>query len=396
MKPSPPLVLLLTALLLVGSAAGDDWSQFGGGADRQGDSDEQLAPGAAPAWSGPPGGSTHAGPVISDGVLCVVNRASTVRGYDAASGALRWTTSLGGEGDQTSTPAAAKGRLVLAAGDGRVVCLAIGTGAVLWTASEAGGPRASVALANDVVVVNQGFPSRKLRALDLVTGVLRWEQILSQVAYSSPAIAGNLVLVGTNKGAYEARSLSDGSSVWSFPTTGKVLLSAPAVAGSQAYLLPGGADTRLYQVHTDPAQWAGNWSIVLNDAAPPGPGWARMGVQRATSTPAWTGQYVVCVVRFDYTMDRVSPWYVPDEYISRERIYVVDPAGPSIVWQAALSSQTSSRQQDVPALGLCPSPLVLNDGVTTWLASASSLGATFRYLRADDGTPGATFTLAGQ
>lgn len=388
--------LLLCLAAGAGAAWADDWTQFGGGAERQGTSGERFAPGTGAAWSGAAQGATRAGPVVSDGVLVVAARSNTVRGYDAASGALLWTQALGGEGDLTSTPAAARGRAVVALGDGRVVCLALATGEVLWSASSGGGPRAAVALSGETVVVSQGFPSRKLRALDLLSGQTRWEQDLGQVAYSSPAIRDGLVVVGTNGGAYEARSLSDGSAVWTFTTAGKVLLSAPALSADHAYLLPGGADGRLYRVHRDQAQWGSNWTVSLTDPSVPGPGWALLGTQRATSTPAWTGQFVVCVVRFDYTRDTAAPWYVADSYISRERIYVVDPSGPSIVWQADVASQTVSRQQDVPALGLCPSPVVLFDGTTTWLGVASSLDATLRYYRADTGAAGPVYSLAGQ
>ena len=397
-----PLLLRRCALsaLLLSATAGlifaDDWTQFGGGAEREGTSGERLAPGTGAAWSGAPQGSMRAGPVVSDGVLVVADRGNQVRGYDAASGAVLWTRALGGKGDLTSTPAARQGRAVVATGDGRVVCLALATGEVLWTASAGGGPRAAVALSVNTVVVSQGFPSRKLRALDLLTGQTLWEQTLGQVAYSSPAIRNGLVVVGTNAGSYEARSLSDGSAVWTFASTGKVLLSAPALIGSHAYLLPGGTDPRLYRVHTDQAQWGTNWNLSLTDPSVPGPGWALMGTQRATSTVAWTGQHVVCVVRFDYTRDTVAPWFVADNYISRERIYVVDPAGPSIVWQGDVASQNVSRQQDVPALGLCPSPVVLFDGTTTWLGVASSIDATLRYFRADTGAAGPTHTLTGQ
>lgn len=378
------------------AAWADDWTQFGGGPERQGTSGERFAPGTGSAWSAAAQGETRAGPVVSDGVLVVVDRSSTVRGYDAASGALLWTQALGGEGDQTSTPAARQGRAVVALGDGRVVCLALASGEVLWTASAGGGPRAAVALSGDTVVVSQGFPSRKLRALDLLSGQTLWEQTLGQVAYSSPAVLNGLVVVGTNDGRYEARSLSEGSAVWTFATTGKVLLSAPALVGDHAYLLPGGSDGNLYRVHRDQAQWGTNWTLALTDPSVPGPGWALMGTQRATSTVAWTGQHLVCVVRFDYTRDTAAPWFVADNYLSRERIYVVDPAGPSIVWQGDVASQSVSRQQDVPALGLCPSPVVLFDGTTTWLGVASSIDATLRYYRADTGAAGPVHSLAGQ
>jgi putative pyrroloquinoline-quinone binding quinoprotein/fibronectin type III domain protein len=391
-----PAWTLLALACAAAPALADDWTQFGGGAERQGASGERSAPGTGSVWSGGAQGSTRAGPVVSDGVLVTAERGGVVRGYLAASGALLWTQSLGGEGDLTSTPAASRGRAVVALGDGRVACLALATGEVLWTASAGGGPRAAVALSGETLVVSQGFPSRKLRALDLVSGQTRWEQTLGQVAYSSPAIRDGLVVVGTNGGTYEARSLSDGSSVWTYPTTGKVLLSAPALVGDHAYLLPGGADPRLYRVHRDQAQWGTNWTLSLSDPSVPGPGWALMGTQRATATAAWTGQHVVCVVRYDYTRDTVAPWFVADNYISRERIYVVDPTGPSIVWQADLANQSVSRQQDVPALGLCPSPVVLFDGTVTWLGVASSLDATLRYYRADTGAVGPVHNLAGQ
>ncbi|MGE0708747.1 MAG: PQQ-binding-like beta-propeller repeat protein [Planctomycetota bacterium] len=392
---SGSLLLLLAVLAGAGAARADDWTQLAGGAARRGSTSERTAPGTGAAWSAPGGGVTRAGPVCQDGVVVTVDEQGLARGLDEATGALRWTRALGGR-DLTSTPAAGRGRVVLCTGGGDVVCLAVGTGQVLWQVACGGGPRASVALEDDVVVINQGFPSRKLRALDLLTGAQRWERDLGQIGYSSPAVAEGVVCLGTTDGRYEARALSDGAQRWSYPTSGTALLTPPALVLGQAFLLPGGADARLHRVALDPAQWGGNWTLTLADPVPPTPSWSLMGVLRSTATPVWTGQYVVCVVRFDYTQDKAAPWWVPDTYTSRERIYVIDPAGPSVRWQADVASQVAATQQSVPPFGHCPAPVVISDGTTTWIGVASSLGASFRWYRASDGAAAGNFALAGE
>lgn len=403
------LLLLLCAaggLWGLGAAGGlcapawaDEWGQQGGSSDRRGRSGERVGPGSAPAWSAAAGRCT-AGVVIADGYLVQVEAGGRVRACAAATGTPAWTRDLGAR-DVQATPAAGRGRVVIALGDGRVVCLALASGELLWSTAAGGGPRAALALSEGQVVVSQGFPSRALRSLSLETGAALWAVELGQVGYSTPAIGAGLVVVGTNSGRFEARRLSDGAPAWTFDTGGRVLLAGAALDGSHAYLAPGGADARLYGVALDRSQASQDWSVALPDPiAPSWPGWALMGVQRATSTPSLTatsgGTYVVVILRFDYTLDTKAPWYVADTYVSRERVFVVDPRGPSIVWQAALGSQTSGEADAVPAFGRCPEALSFNDGASEWLALSSSLGATLGFYRAQDGVTQGGFSLAGQ
>ena len=392
----------LCALLgLSAGAQADEWGQQGGGAERRGRSGERVGPGANSAWSAS-AGACSAGLVIADGYLIQVEAGGRIRAYLAAGGAPVWTRDLGAR-DLQSTPAAGRGRVVIALGDGRVVCLSLASGDLLWSASAGGGPRAALALAGDRVIVSQGFPSRVLRALSLESGQPLWTVELSQVGYSAPALGADLVVVGTNSGRFEARRLSDGALAWTFDTGGRVLLAGAALDASRAFLAPGGDDSRLYRVALDRAQTSSDRSLALNDPlAPTWPGWALMGVQRATSSPTLIStaggatRWVAVTVRFDYTLDTKAPWYVADTYVSRERVFVIDPSGPSIVWQAALGSLTSAEAEAVPAFGHCPAPVSFSDGASEWLALSSSLGATLGYYRAQDGAPQGGFALPGQ
>ena len=100
------------------------------------------------------------------------------------------------------------------------------------------GPRAALAIEGATVYASLGFPSRRLQAIDLLGGNLVWEQDLPQVAYSPPAVGSGLVVAGTDNGTYEARAVADGAVRWSYPTTGRVLLSAPMLTGDSVFQLP--------------------------------------------------------------------------------------------------------------------------------------------------------------
>lgn len=388
--------LLCASLLLAGVAArADDWAQLGGGPDRAGRSGERLSPDGARAWRADTGGETHAGVVVADGVVVVAAADGTVRALYEADGAPRWSRSLGGA-DLDATPAAGQGRVVVALGDGRVVCLALDTGATLWERGQVGGPRAAVAVADGVALVSLGFPSRSLVCLELDGGATRWQVELPQLGYAPPAVADDLVVVGTDDGAYQARRLSDGAHVWTFATQGRVLLSGPALGGGGALLLPGGKDPHLYRVDVDDGAWPGaNRTVALADPSPP-PSWSILGYALSTSTPAWSGARVVAVVRHDYVLDEVEPWWVADRYLVKEQVVSIDSATATVAWTVSLGEARGPTPEAIPPLGVCPAPALFNDGAAAWVACASSLAAKVRFLRLSDGGAGGEVDVTGE
>ncbi|RMG18071.1 MAG: hypothetical protein D6731_02905 [Planctomycetota bacterium] len=385
--PGPAIRSLLGAVLLFAGApaVAGDWPQIGGGPGRTPEAREAASPeGAAPAWRASLGGAAAAGCAVADGVLVAATRSGEVRAYDAANGTLRWRKALGGA-PTTATPALAAGRAVVATGDGRILALALETGALLWERAFEGGARAAPVVSADTVVATLGFPSRRLVALDLRTGRTRWEVTLEQLAYASPAASQDVVVVGTDAGNYQARRLANGELLWQRAASGRVLLSSVLVEGDSVFVLPGGASARLQRLALDGGS-GGDWTLDLPEPGRPTPSWSVVGWTATSSTPALLGDgSLACAVRFDALLDAEAPFGAPERFVSRERLYVVDPAGPRVRWYTDLAQLDAPTHAEVPDLGTLPPPLPLERGGVPWVGVASSLEASLRFFAARDG-----------
>lgn len=387
----PRTLLSLGLVALLGAARAEDWPQQGGGPDRGGLARERAGPGTTPCWSVDLGERLLCSPVVADGLVIVVAEAGTVRALDEATGALRWARTLD---PIAAAPACGRGRVVLASGQGRVTCLALESGAVLWDRPGAGGgPRAAVGLDGTTVLLSLGFPVHTVQALDLLTGAVRWSEQGSAIGYSPPAVGGGLAIFGANDGRYAARDLATGALLWSYPTGGKVLLSSALIAGQAAFLLPGGDEGRLFAVPLDPARWAAEaWSVALDDPAPP-PSWAVLGLRVATCSPAWSGDRVVGVVRFEWMLDLAEPWFTADTWTLHERAFTVDPATRAVTWSAALGQEDQPGAWARPPFGHCPAPVTLVDQAGgRHVARAHSLAARLDW-HSPDGAPQGSLAL---
>ncbi len=129
-------------------------------------------------------------PVAAGGLVVVASTDGSVRAFDHATGAARWTTWC--EGPVNGTPTIAGGRVVVAAGDGAVYAFAAGDGHRRWRHRIAPSPEliplyglpGSPWPANASVVVDGGTvyavagmplsPGTTVAAIDLASGAARW------------------------------------------------------------------------------------------------------------------------------------------------------------------------------------------------------------------------------
>lgn len=380
----------LAAVALVASTAAraDDWPQRGGAPDGTSRAGERTAPGTTGAWSTSLNQRVVAGAVVADDTVVVVGEAGVVHALSATTGQPRWTRDLGRPGC-VATPACGPGRVVVARGDGRFVCLALETGAVLWEWAAEGGPRAAPAVTDGLALVAPGFPSTSVVALDLATGAPRWQVDLGQLADAALAARDGRAVVGCNDGAYSALALDTGAPLWRFQTPGRVYLAGAALTAEHVLLAPGGADATLRRVDPDPLRWTtANTAAAFGDPDAP-PAALIQGTAVSTSTPTWTGTRAVALVRFDHALDTDGDG-VPDRWVCNERLVVVDPAAGAVTWSGAIASVDATSQNVVPPFGHCPSPIAVDGPDGAWLLVASSLEASARWLRAD-GAAGPSF-----
>ena len=184
------------------------------------------------------------------GFVGVGNPVDGVMAFDTAKGSVLWTVSFhedaGRDLDVGATPLVASlaGREVVADGSNAGVfdVLDAQTGSIVWSrfvvpGSAVHGLIASPAFDGALLYVASASQPTGMSALDLVTGEFRWQQLTELPIYSAPAVGRDVVVFGTGDvfgdphvGMLVALSTRDGSVVWSFDMKSSVF-SSPAIAG---------------------------------------------------------------------------------------------------------------------------------------------------------------------
>jgi outer membrane protein assembly factor BamB len=202
-------------------------------------------------WRRPLNERMGASPGVADGRVFVVSFQGQIRAFDALDGKLLWQKALGAASE--SSPQVVEGRLLFAASDGRVRALDPATGRALWVTDVGAKVTMAVTVVNGLAIV--GDYGGDVHALDLRTGRQRWhthiggqlyagiaaqdgrlfvassthknltallqsnghelwQEDLHGFAYSGPAVAGSIVVVGSYDGHLRAFKATDGSLLW--------------------------------------------------------------------------------------------------------------------------------------------------------------------------------------
>ena len=216
-----------------------------------------------------------AGPVESDGggsrrkLLLVAGGVAAAAAIAAGAFVV-----LGGDDDPsdagaTTTPSAVTGAVSSTVPASSVAPTTEGAtaqaGAVLWKA-QTDGPLASVkgpAVEGDAVV----FASQdgSVYRVDRTSGAVVWEAPISELIFSSPAIAGDSVVVGSPNGLFSL-ALADGSVRWNAAPTAS-MQSSPFVDGDTVYV--GSDDGNVYAV--DLATGTSRWTVPLDGSVSSSP-----------------------------------------------------------------------------------------------------------------------------
>ncbi len=117
-------------------------------------------------------------------------------------------------------------RLFAATEDGRVLCLDLRLGALIWSAEPGGRITMPAAIGANLVLVasakDAGSAAGSIRALDRTTGVTIWVRDYER-AFTSPLLLdGSTVYVGSSDGALYALKSNGGDVIWKSPTSGVV------------------------------------------------------------------------------------------------------------------------------------------------------------------------------
>jgi outer membrane protein assembly factor BamB len=270
--PSRPALILLS-LALATPAAGGSGSQFRG-VQFRGDAAHtgvfsDVTPGRhfhGLQWRFATGGAVVSSPVMANGVVYVGSGDGKLYAIDAERGVARWSVEAGSA--VQSSPAVADEVVYAVNRDGVLIAVGAEQGRELWrfaTGPERPWPWghesgdyfvSSPAIAGDLVLL--GAADGWVYALARRTGRLRWKHDTGARIRASVAVADGRVFAGTAGGRLHALDLLTGEERWVFETSGvgldsadfgydrRTLQSSPAVADGIVYV--GARDGFLYAV----------------------------------------------------------------------------------------------------------------------------------------------------
>jgi outer membrane protein assembly factor BamB len=175
-------------------------------------------------WKFPTGEVVHGSPAVVGGVVYVGGFDSRLHALDAETGAERWSFQAGLDpvahnqvGFQAS-PAVAEGAVFIGCRDGHVYALDAATGKKRWDYPTSKSWVNTTPAVRDGVVYAGTSDSSRVMALDARSGRLRFNFDAKAYVFSSPALAGDLLFVGSHGGRLHALDARSGKLAWTFQT----------------------------------------------------------------------------------------------------------------------------------------------------------------------------------
>jgi outer membrane protein assembly factor BamB len=190
-------------------------------------------------WAFHTGNVVHASPAVAGDTVYVGSWDSYFYALDAATGALRWKFKTGDDPDIhnhvgiQSSATVAGGVVYFGSRDAHVYALDAKTGRQKWTFATVGGAWASSspAVSGGRIYFGEGS-SGLFRALDAATGTKIFTLEGVNAPFSSPAVAGTLLYVGTADGKIAGIDLAAHKLAWSFQTGDEPAAGTPAPAAN--------------------------------------------------------------------------------------------------------------------------------------------------------------------
>lgn len=244
------------------------------------------------------------GPVVAGDLVLVPSTGGRLYARRLSDGAAAWSFPAADDDPLEeaiwAAPLVVDERVYIAAMDHRVYAVDLATGRELWAAApDLGGALADTpALAGDLLLV--GSFAGQLVALDAERGEVRWEYDAADWVWGSPAVASDTAYFGDLSGQLYAVSLKGGSELWSASIGGQIAAS-PVLNGDLIYVAsesgvltvrnvansnPAWQATREGQLLTEPLLVDGTLLVASNGGDPLLTAYdAESGAQRWTYTP---------------------------------------------------------------------------------------------------------------
>ena len=175
-------------------------------------------------WAFKTADTIHSSPAVADGMVYVGNMESRLYAVNADTGEQRWHFQAGTDSTYfnqhglQSSPVVANGRVYIGGRDGGLHVVDAQTGEAVWKFDTNGSwVLGSAAVDGDRVYLGTS-DTNMLRALDATTGESLFGTSLATYIYSSPAIAGETIYIGTCGGVLFAVDATSGDVMWQFRT----------------------------------------------------------------------------------------------------------------------------------------------------------------------------------
>lgn len=252
-----------------------------------------VAPPLTLDWRFPTGGPLLATPGVTGDLVVVGSRDESVYAIEIAGGGSRWVQPAGGP--VRATAALTDDLAVVGSDDRQVHAFRLADGQEAWTVPVRAEVVAGPVVAGDTVFV----VADRLYAFALDTRAERFGPAeIGGSSSSTPAVAGDRIVVGSNDGQLYGFSTVDGTQIWARPTGGAVL-APPVVADGVAYVGSRGRVVIAVDVATGHEVWRRDVGAPVHGAVAVGPdrivvattAGTVLGLSRATGevTARWVG-----------------------------------------------------------------------------------------------------------
>ena len=175
-------------------------------------------------WKFQTGNVVHGSPAVVNGIVYVGSFDSRLYALDAETGQQKWVFQGGldpavhNQVGFQSSPAVVDGVVYIGSRDAHVYAIDAITGNKKWDYPTSKSWVNTTPAMRDGVVYAGTSDSSRLMALDAKTGRLRFNFDTKAYVFSSPALAGNTVYVGSHNGKLYAIDVTSGALRWSFQT----------------------------------------------------------------------------------------------------------------------------------------------------------------------------------
>lgn len=274
-----------TAVVLPLEAPNADWGQPGGTASKL-NGHLSWTGNVQQAWSASIGaGSTstrrlNAAPVVSGGRVFTMDTLGEVRAFDAATGALAWSTQVTLKGQAQGIAfgggvSADNGRVFATTGFGIVVAYDAAQGIELWRRALTVPLRGAPTVAGSrVFALSQ---DNQLFALNVETGEQLWSvtgtvEVAGLLGGGAPAVAQDTVVVGFSSGELTALRAENGRTVWSdaLARTGRATAMAalsdvdasPVIDRGRVFAIGHGGRMAALEMATGQRAWERNFAGI--------------------------------------------------------------------------------------------------------------------------------------